>query len=193
MASGYTVSGRGDLDTLFMARAGAARGNVGYASAGTDLAQRFEQLGASPPIANIGILSAGTDLASLFRSIAGIVTMTASANISGSTATAVYTLQATGDVFATQGGNNQVDVGDWLSPKSGMSGYQALATIVSGAVSGGTIGSWVALGGGNVSWSRSQATVGGITAVIDVQIRRASDSVIVSGTARITLQAVRTG
>lgn len=66
MASGYTVSGRGDLDIIFKARTGAARANVGYQVGSTDLAQRYEQRGSTTPVANTGYLSSGTDLAQLF-------------------------------------------------------------------------------------------------------------------------------
>lgn len=69
MATGYTVSGRGDLDALFLARVSAKRADVGLRVAGVDLSNRFEPIGAGTPIAATGFRSGGTDLASLFRSI----------------------------------------------------------------------------------------------------------------------------
>ena len=192
MPSGYTVTGRGDLDGLFMARVSAARANVGYTVAGVDLAQRYEPIGSVAPIAATGFKSAGTDLASLFRAISPLVTLTASSSMAGVAAGAMYELQFGGDVFATQGNNTTVDVGDWVSPKANLTNYQVLATLVSGTLTAGTVGSWLSLGSSTRQWFKQQSSIGTLTAVIDIQIRRASDSVIVSPTARITLQATRT-
>lgn len=198
MASGYVIAGRGDLDALFMARVNAARANVGYQVGGVDIANRYEAIGSGTPIAATGFQSGGVDLASLFRGINDslvsfpIASMTANATVSGSTATAVYTLAASGDINATQGSNVVVDAGDWIAPKSGMSGYSVLASVSSGSLSSGTVGSWLALGA-DVTWTRAQSVVGGITAVIDLQIRRNSDLVVVKSGVQITLTAVRSG
>lgn len=67
MASGYVVSGRGDLDVLFLGRVNPKRSDVGYKVAGVDLSNRYETIGATTPIAATGFKSAGTDLANLFR------------------------------------------------------------------------------------------------------------------------------
>lgn len=69
MASGFTVSGRGDLDALFLARVNAKRADVGFQVAGVDISNRYEPIGAGTPIAATGFKSGGTDLASLFRNI----------------------------------------------------------------------------------------------------------------------------
>ena len=69
MASGYTVSGRGDLDALFMARQNTPRANVGLRVGGVDLANRYEPIGSASPIAATNFRSGGTDLANLFRDI----------------------------------------------------------------------------------------------------------------------------
>jgi hypothetical protein len=75
MATGYVVSGRGDLDGLFLPRTSAAIANTGFLSnGGVDLAQRFEPRGASTPITNTGFTKAGTDLAQLFKNIADAAT-----------------------------------------------------------------------------------------------------------------------
>ena len=71
MSSGFKYNGT-DLDSLFAPRAGVAqRANVGYFTAGADLADRyypsqggFDQIGY-----NINIKTGGSDLSSLFRSI----------------------------------------------------------------------------------------------------------------------------
>lgn len=67
MASGYIVSGRGDLDSLFLARSSAKAGNVGYQVGGVDISNRYEPIGAGTPIAATGYKYANTDLANIFR------------------------------------------------------------------------------------------------------------------------------
>ena len=70
MATGYTVSGRGDLDALFKARTSAARPNVGFQVAGVDLASRYEPRGSTTAIAATGFVQSGQgDLAGLFMNI----------------------------------------------------------------------------------------------------------------------------
>jgi hypothetical protein len=69
MPSGYTVSGRGDLDALFALRVNAKRADVGYQVSGSDISNRYEPIGAGTPITATGYKTGGSDLASLFRSI----------------------------------------------------------------------------------------------------------------------------
>lgn len=70
MTTGYVVSGRGDLDGLFMARSAAAIANTGFKSnGGVDLAQRFEPRGGATAIADTGFKAGASDLAQLFRDI----------------------------------------------------------------------------------------------------------------------------
>jgi hypothetical protein len=196
MATGY-VAGAGDLDVLFMARVNAARANVGYQVAGVDLAQRFEQIGGGTPRAAVGFQSGGTDLASLFRAIGDslvtfpIATMTCTSNMAGSNATARYNLAETGDIMGTAVNNNIVDRGDWISPKTGMTDYEALATVVSGTLTSGVTGSWQSLGTLSRNFSKTATTNGTVSAVFDITIRRISDAVVVAGPTRITLNATR--
>lgn len=89
MATGYIVSGRGDLDALFMPRVSAAAADVGFKnSSGVDLSQLFEPRGATTAIANTNFInSAGTDLAQIFKDIAAtpaILTATLTAGTAGS-------------------------------------------------------------------------------------------------------------
>lgn len=66
-------------------------------------------------------------------------------NNSGS-ASASYTLTSTGDVFSTDSINGALDIGDWISPKSGAPGsYEVRADVVFGTVTGSATGSWLAL------------------------------------------------
>jgi hypothetical protein len=198
MTTGISVSGRGDLDALFQARANAARANVGYQVAGVDIANRFEQIGGGTPIAALGLQSAGVDLASLFRDIAapaGLVSisdLTCNATIGGTSASSRYFLNLSGDIQATQlgFGNTLQDVGDWVSPKVGMTEYDAMATIVSGTLEFGNAGVWEQLGITNIVYANVQSGVGSSSAIIDVSIRRRSDGVVLD-TARIQLPATR--
>src|SRR5262245_43561914 len=51
--------------------------------------------------------------------------------------TALYTLTADGDIRVSDTtGNGSSDVGDWLTPKSGMSSYEVRATMGSPACNG---------------------------------------------------------
>jgi hypothetical protein len=194
--SGY-FSGGTDLDALFMARVNAARAAVGYQVAGVDLAQRFEPIGGGTPRAAVGYQSGGVDLASLFRAIGDalvtfpIATMTCTSNMAGSNATARYNLAETGDIMGTVVNNNLVDRGDWISPKTGMTDYEALATMVSGTLTGGVTDTWQSLGTLSRNFSKTQTTNGTASAVFDITIRRISGAVVVAGPVRITLNATR--
>lgn len=122
-----------------------------------------------------------------------ISNLTASANATSPTnAAATYALQNNGDVEATQGTNTAVDVGDWISPKGAASDfYEARATVTSGALSSGTAGSWLPLGTTRI-WTKQAVPGTGVqTCIFTLEIRRASDSVVVDS-ATITLQAEST-
>lgn len=193
MASGYT-SGGVDLDALFAARVGTARANVGLQVAGVDLAQRYEAIGAAAASAACGYQSGGVDLSSLFLGpgVVAISDLTCNATIGGTSASSRYFLYASGDIMATQlgFGNTPQDMGDWLTPKQGMTAYEAMATIVSGTLEFGNVGVWEGLGVTNIVYANVQSTVGSSSAIIDVSIRRASDGVVLD-TARIQLPATR--
>jgi hypothetical protein len=76
MATGYIVSGRGDLDSLFAPRTTAAGAATGFLSnGGVDLAQRFESRGSATAIANTNFKAGATDLAQRFLDIAGTTVM----------------------------------------------------------------------------------------------------------------------
>lgn len=72
MATGYVVSGRGDLDGIFKARSSAAGADTGFKSnGGVDLAQRFEPRGAATAVANTNFKNtSAVDLAQIFQDIA---------------------------------------------------------------------------------------------------------------------------
>jgi len=104
MATGYVVSGRGDLDGLFKPRSSAAAANTNFASnGGVDLAQRFEPRGATAAIAATGFKSGATDLAQIFMDISAgppIITRT-----------------------FTMGYRSVDDRPNWSNPDSGYAGY----------------------------------------------------------------------
>jgi hypothetical protein len=180
--AGYAVSGRGDLDALFMARVNAARAAVGFQIAGSDIANRYEAIGAGTPIAATGFRSGGTDLASLFRNISeslqtfNIVNATASA-VAAFFGQAGYQLGADGRITMTTGANDMVDVGSWLTPVSGMSAYSARGTQLSGSTISG-VGSWINLAG-DAYFGIGTSLTSNVTGAILLEIRRDSNSAIV--------------
>ena len=194
MATGYIVSGRGDLDALFKARTSTAGANTGFKSNGdVDLAQRFEPRGSTTAIAATGFKVGATDLAQTFMDIAASVGETITiGNASpqsitfGSTATAQYQLTSAGDIRMTTSNNTLNDVGDWLTPKANFGNYSVRATVVSGSFTSGTFGSWLVLSSAR-TWALSGG-VGGVDAVMDIEIRLDSSG-IVQDTARITFHA----
>jgi hypothetical protein len=199
MTTNFIVSGRGDLDSLFMAYAsGAQYGASGYVLTGYgDIGYRFQLIGAGTPIAATGFKIGATDFASLFRGISDplfpLTSMTVTSTVNGAAAICQYSLAASGDINATQGTNTLVDVGDWVSPKTGMTGYEVLWIVSGGPLTSnpGPAGTWIALGSGAITWTRSQFTVGNSAAQITIKIRRTSDLVEVISGIVITLQAFR--
>lgn len=205
MASGYTITGRGDLDDIFKARTGTARANTGYAvwngTVYKDIADRYEPRGSTTKVTDTVFRTGNVDLAELFMDksvIANTITitdLTASATdrtAPSGTATAQYSLTNLGDIVATGGTNTTSDVGDWLTPKTNIGSFSVYATVVSGAVSSGTTGAWLNLATTR-TWTVSRTAAGGTTTtVLDISIRSDSDGVT-RATARITLSAIRAG
>jgi hypothetical protein len=73
MATGYVVSGVGDLDDLFQPRVSTAIANTGFLSnGGVDLAQRFEKRGDGTAIANTNFRAGATDLSALFLGLGSL-------------------------------------------------------------------------------------------------------------------------
>lgn len=108
-------------------------------------------------------------------------------------AAAQFLLTNTGDIQSTvNGGQNALfDVGDWITPKSNMSAYECRATLQLGSLSSGTTGAWQSLSTTR-SWSKVAVPGTGIQqAAFLLEIRRASDSVVVAST-QISLSAEST-
>lgn len=107
-----------------------------------------------------------------------------------STATATFRLESDGDIGATTANNTVNDVGDWITPKTNMANYECRADVTSGALTSGTTGAWQSLATTR-TWTLSKLSGTGVdTAIFTLQIRRASDAVVLS-TATITMQASR--
>ena len=130
----------------------------------------------------------GAVLAAVGGAIPPAVTIsdTTVSSVSVSAATSTYQLEADGDIGRYV---NAVytDLGDWISPP-GAAGdaYEAKMTTISGSLSSGTAGSWLALGTLR-EWTRASMS-GTQTYVGTLEIRRASDGTVLDS-ATITLQA----
>lgn len=118
---------------------------------------------------------------------------TASAfTVSPTNAAAVYSLQNDGDIEATNGTNTVTDVGDWINPRGAAGNtYEARATVTSGSLSSGTTGSWLALGTTRTWTLVGTSGAGFQTCTFTLEIRRASDSVVVDS-ATIIMEAEST-
>lgn len=102
-------------------------------------------------------------------------------------AQAHYQLQSSGDIMASMSASTALEhVGDWLSPKSGMSNFQVRQA--SGNCAGVAVGSWVASGNWLVTANSPQTIA---TCSMTIQIRAVSNPSEILGSAFITLQATR--
>lgn len=94
--------------------------------------------------------------------------------------TATYTLEADGDIITATTAGGSTDAGDWIAPKAAAGGnYEVKATIVSGSVSSGTTGSWLALSSDR-TWTRSRVTTGTDTLVLTIEIRRTGTTTVLA-------------
>lgn len=79
------------------------------------------------------------------------------------------------------------DLGSWMSPEGAEPGslYEIRADVTSGVLTSGTTGAWLSLGSGR-TWQKNVS--GGSSSVsLSVQIRRASDQVVLAGPVTYTL------
>lgn len=115
----------------------------------------------------------------------------ASSTIAGSTATAQFELSNAGDVRLTNPNNTVNDVGDWITPKTGMGSYEAMMTVNSGsALTGSATATWLNLGTTR-NWQLVESVVGILSSNCTVQIRNAT-SLLVLATSAVTVIAERT-
>jgi hypothetical protein len=102
------------------------------------------------------------------------------------TSTASFTLNNTGTYVSS--GNVSSPSGTWLG-SGAASDYECRATVTSGTLTSGTAGSWLNLGTTR-SWSRNDTTAGATPTTVNLtlEIRRASDGVVVASSA-VTIRA----
>jgi hypothetical protein len=100
--------------------------------------------------------------------------------------TAFFSMLNTGAYSST--GNLAAPSGTWLGAGSA-SDYDCRATVTSGTLSSGTAGTWLNLGTSR-TWSKNDPAAGtlALTCVMTLEIRRASDLVVVA-TSTVTLRA----
>lgn len=200
MASGYTVSGRGDLDALFAGRVSAKRGDVVYQVAGVDISNRYEPIGASTPIAATVFKYQGTDLANLFMGIYTVSvspTYNLSLSAPGAGMSVVrLTFGATGlHYWGTSSNPLATALGAWITPGSMGTVVEfqwvptanpANITFSSAALNGQ---GWTAITAGEIWFQLTPAPSVGQTISTSgvINIRRKTDQVIVaSSTATFT-------
>lgn len=110
--------------------------------------------------------------------------------ISPASAEAVYSLADNGEEILSGSFSGSSTVGRWLVPASSRGLYEARVTVTSGALSSGTVGSWVTLEDGR-RWGVTRSGVGSASASFTVEIRRIGDGGVVA-TAGVTLTATVT-
>lgn len=104
-------------------------------------------------------------------------------NLAPSTATATYSLLASGDLTAF-GTPDTV----WITPRSGMSGYEARASVTFGTIGSGATGSWLSLASSR-TWSNSRSSVGTTFGQMTVEIRRSGGDGTILASATVSLTA----
>lgn len=92
-----------------------------------------------------------------------------------------YVLNNTGDI-------NSGDYGQWINPKVAINTYEARATLVSGALTTGTLNAWLSLGTTR-NWTVVRNSIGAATAVFTIEIRKIGTTNVLA-TATITLTAI---
>jgi chitodextrinase len=113
-----------------------------------------------------------------------------STHMAAFTSTAQYQVTSGGDIMTSMSNSSFLtDVGDWISPKTGMSNYQVRKT--SGGCNGPPANQWFALSG-TLGWS---ITVGspqtGISCSFTIEISAIANPSVILGTANISLSATR--
>lgn len=104
------------------------------------------------------------------KSAGATVTMGSSYDYWGVSRITGFSLNANGLIYGGAGSAPTTQAGAWLTPQSGMSNYECLATIVSGTLTG-TTGTWLNLGTTR-TWSKTVALSGVAEVYFNVQIRK---------------------
>ena len=100
-----------------------------------------------------------------------------------------YRINTNGFVYQVVNGVD-TSLGQWVTPSSAGGNYEVFATLVSGTLSSGTTGSWVATSGTPL-WTRVAAISGTInTVVLSMQVRATGTGTVLD-TWSVTLEAER--
>jgi hypothetical protein len=104
--------------------------------------------------------------------------------------TALYILTADGDIRVSDVvGSGTSDVGDWLTPKSGMSSYQVRGTHGTPACNGPS-GTWQSLSSANVWYITAGHPNTYAYCYVFIEIRHSSNPSVILDSAWITLAAI---
>lgn len=113
---------------------------------------------------------------------------TPSSTVGGAGATAQFRLTNAGDIEQTLTNNTVTDTGDWIIPKTGMSGFDCMLTVNSGtAPAGSALATWLNLGTTR-SWTLTRATLGLLSNNCTLQVRNAT-SLTVLATSNVQMTA----
>ena len=97
----------------------------------------------------------------------------------GAPASAAYQLNSSGNAEYSENGGAYGLLEAWCIPAAQAVNYECYATLVSGSLTSGTLGTWLALSSSQ-SWSVVQNFLGTADAVINVGIRRVSTTTILA-------------
>lgn len=129
----------------------------------------------------ITVLGSGTVVALTNRAIQDIT-------ISPTNASASYQLTSAGVINTITNTDGTLNRGNWITPTSAAGAdYEVRATVDSGALTSGTVDTWLALNT-TQTWTLDQTTIGIATCALTIEIRRASSGSVLT-TATITLEA----
>ena len=95
---------------------------------------------------------------------------------------AYYNLKPDGDISEALGTARATDIGDWITPKVNMANYECRGTLLSGnATPNGGLNTWFPLHPlSGCGWWLEQHNVGQKVANLLVEIRRASDGLVLA-------------
>lgn len=102
-----------------------------------------------------------------------------------------YTIKSNGTVQGSTTTSGIVENYQWITPTTNSTSYQIYATLSSGSLTSGTVGSWVNTNVDN-TWDIIQSDNGITIAILNFQVRKAGNSTILD-TWTVTLTTERTG
>jgi hypothetical protein len=110
--------------------------------------------------------------------------------VPGISTTAVYVLANNGDIITSiANANSTADVGDWLAPKSGMSGFQVRAT--SSTCIGPAVNVWLSLGTSQAWHITANPPVSSASCTATLEISAVANPSVILASWWISLYAAR--